>query len=175
MTVVGWLRRLIGGGVPPGFGGRLDPEENVLAAAEVSGGGHVMATSFGLWLPSEEGPRRVGWHLISKAAWSGGALSVIEAEECGTAGEAVLIADLPARRFALSRPDTLPRVVHARVTGSIRSRHHRDLPGGGAWFVQRRVRGRAAPVLQVRADPGTEPDALRRLAAEVAEKLRALE
>lgn len=188
--MIRWLRRLTGQGVPPEFAGRLDESENVLAVAEVDGGGHLLATSLGLWLPrdsaasaagagrdaSDDGAagevRRVGWHLISKAVWGGGAMSVIEAEERGAAGDAVLIADRPVRRFALSRPGSLPRVVHGRVTGSILSRHHHDLPGGGAWFVQRRVPGRGGPLLQVRADPGTDEGALVSLAAEVAARLR---
>jgi len=62
--------------------------------------------------------------------------------------------------------------VHKRVTGSIRSRHHRDLPGGGAWFVQRAVPGRDGLVLQVRPDQGTAPEAVRRVAGEVAVRLR---
>ena len=62
----------------------------------------------------------------------------------------------------------MPEAVHARVTGSIRSRHHRDLPGGGAWFVQRKVPGRDGIVLQVRADPGTDTDVVRQVARDVA-------
>jgi hypothetical protein len=62
--------------------------------------------------------------------------------------------------------------VHRRVTGSIRSTQHRELPGGGAWFVQRKVPGRDGIVLQVRADPGTDADTVRRLAAEVALRIR---
>ncbi|HEV2782590.1 MAG TPA: hypothetical protein VGX25_24615 [Actinophytocola sp.] len=165
-----WLRRLVelvaGPGVPPGFTGTLDAEERVLAVA-----GDLVATSLGLWLPEGDGVRRAGWHLISKATWGNGTLTVTEAAERGAAGEAVLLADLPARRFALERPGRLPAVVHARVTGSIRSRHRRELPGGGVWFVQRVVPG-VGIVLQVRADPGTDPDAVRTLASEVAEKLR---
>jgi hypothetical protein len=173
--VTGWLRRLVGRVVvPPQFGGKLDADENVLAIAELGDdGGHVVATSLGLWLPEPGGVRRVGWHLISKATWSARTLTVVEAQERDTSGGYVLIADLPARRFALHRPDAVPRVVHARVTGSIRSRHHRELPGGGAWFVQRRVPGVAETVLQVRADPGTDAEAVRRIATEVAERVRA--
>jgi hypothetical protein len=165
--VIGWLRRgLAGWAVPPEF--TLDAEENVLAIAEVSGGGHVMATSLGLWLPSGE---RVGWHLISKATWNSGVLAITPAEVADTLGGAVLIEDLPVRRFVLERPGTVPRVLRARVDGSIRSRHHHDLPGGGAWFVQRRVPGEDGVVLQVRADPGTSEEAVRRLATEVAARL----
>jgi hypothetical protein len=61
--------------------------------------------------------------------------------------------------------------VHARVEGTIRSRHHRSLPGGGAWFVQRRVPGRDGVLLQVRADPGTDEAAVRQVAGTVAATL----
>jgi hypothetical protein len=170
--VSGWLHRLFGSGVPEGFAGTLAAEENVLGSAEISGGGQLVATSLGLWIPDGGEVRRLGWHLISKTTWSGGALSVIEAAEEDTAGEAVLIADRPPRRFVLERPGPVPRVVQARVTGSIRSRHHHELPGGGAWFVQRKVSGEGRIVLQVRADPGTDLSAVRRMATEVAERIR---
>ena len=65
----------------------------------------------------------------------------------------------------------MPEEGHARVEGSIRSRHHRDLPGGGAWFVQRKVPGRDGTVLQVRPDPGTDPELVAQLAADVARSL----
>jgi hypothetical protein len=62
----------------------------------------------------------------------------------------------------------VPEMVHARVEGSIKSRHHRTLPGGGAWFVQRKVPGRDGVLLQVRADAGTDEAALRQVAGAVA-------
>jgi hypothetical protein len=166
--VIGWLRRLLlGRDVPAGFTGTLADDENVLAVA-----GELVATSLGLWLPSDDGVRRVGWHLISKATWGGGALSVIEATESDTTGGAVLLTDLPARRFVLEEPGTLPRVVQARVTGSIRSRHHQKLPSGGAWFVQRKVPGVDGIVLQVRPDPGTDPAQALAFAVDVADRIR---
>jgi hypothetical protein len=61
--------------------------------------------------------------------------------------------------------------VHARVEGSIRSRHHRDLPGGGAWFVQRKVPGRDGTVLQARPDAGTDPALVAQVAADVVRSL----
>ena len=100
-------------------------------------------------------------------------LAVVEAGEVETVAGAVLIADEPPRRLRLANPGRVPEAVHRRVTGSIKSRHHRDLPGGGAWFVQRAVAGRDGVVLQVRADPGTDADAVRRVAAGVALKLHA--
>ena len=157
--------------MPPGLVGRLDADENVVASAPLTGreGELLVATTHGLWLP--EG-RRVGWHLVSKATWGGGALTLVEAEEEAVAQDVVLLHDLPARRFQLAEPGTVPEIVHKRVTSSIRFRHRRELPGGGAWFVQRSVPGRDGLLLQVRADPGTDPAAVRRVAAQVAGKLK---
>lgn len=168
-----WWRALLGGErLPEGFAGRLDTEERVLAAATVSGSGPLVVTTYGVWLP--EG-RRVGWHLVSKAIWGGGVLTLIEAvpdSEAGAGGDAMLLRDLPPRRLPLVDPGAVPETVHKRVTGSIRSRHRRELPGGGAWFVQRGVPGQDGVVLQVRPDPGADLDAVRRVATEVARKLK---
>jgi hypothetical protein len=167
------IRRLFRArGLPRDFTGELTPDEAVLAVASVRGGGYLVVSTLGLWLPDG---RRLGWHLVSKATWRNGVLTVVEARETGTVGprgaddpgRAVLLADRPPVRFALADPGKVPETVHARVTGSIRSRHHRDLPGGGAWFVQRKVPGMDGIVLQVRPDPGTEPAAVAALAAEV--------
>ncbi|SHF41606.1 hypothetical protein [Streptoalloteichus hindustanus] len=169
-----WARLSGAGQLPEGFAGALAAEENVLAVAGVRDGGHLVATSLGLWLPEGETTRRVGWHLVSKATWGEGALTLVEADEVEPAGEAVVLADRPARRFALPEPGRLPEVVHTRVTGSIRSRHRQEFPGGGAWFVQRRVPGRDGVVLQVRPDPGADRVVLVDTAAEVAQRLRQL-
>ncbi len=174
--MTGAIRRLFGRltepGLPPDFPGKLVDQEHVLGVAELAGGGHLVATSLGLWLPDGERVRRVGWHLISKATWDQGQLAVIEADETGTVEGAVLLADRPVRRLRLTTPGRVPGIVHARVTGSIRSSHHRDLPGGGAWVIQRSVAGRDGIVLQVRPDPGTDLDAVRALAAGVATQVR---
>jgi hypothetical protein len=176
------LRRLLGREVPEEVAGRLDADERVLAVAALDGGGHLVVTSRGLWLPSAEGSlaepnsgaagvRLVGWHLVSKASWQGGALTVVEAHEAETIGGAVLLTDLPPRRLRLAEPGRVPETVHGRVEGSIRSRHHRDLPGGGAWFVQRKVPGRDGFVLQVRPDPGTDLAVVRQVVADVVRSL----
>jgi hypothetical protein len=170
--VTSLLRRFFGGGVPEQLAGVLEGDEHVVSSAALRGGGFLFATSHGLWMPGEGGPRRVGWHLISKVTWGNGVLELVAARETGTAGDAVLLADEPPVRFALERAGKLPDVVHARVNGSIRSRHRRELPGGGVWFVQRKVPGQDGIVLQVRADPGTDEDAVRRLATEVASRIR---
>jgi hypothetical protein len=164
--------KIVGDGTPPDFTGTFEADESVASVAELRAGGHLVATSLGLWVPTDDGPRRIGWHLLSKVTWGDGELVVIEAEEVGEAGDAVLLKDRAPRRYPLVDPGKLPQAVHRRVTGSIRSRHHRDLPGGGAWFVQRKVPGRDGIVLQVRADPGTDQDAVRAVATEVAAKIR---
>jgi hypothetical protein len=164
--------RFVGRELPEGFPGKLVAEERVVGVATLAEGGHVVATSLGLWLADGDGARRVGWHLVSKATWENGLLAVVEAEETGTVEGAVLLADRPPRRLRLAEPGGVPEAVHARVTGSIRSSHHRDLPGGGAWVVQRSVAGRDGIVLQVRADPGTDPNAVRSLATQVADQVR---
>jgi hypothetical protein len=166
------LRRLLGReDVPADVAGRLGADERVLAVAalghEKHGDAHLVVTSHGLWLPSDNGVRLLGWHLVSKAAWGGGALTVVEAAETETIGGAVLLTDLPARRLRLAEPGRVPETVQARVEGSIRSRHRRDLPGGGAWFVQRKVPGRDGVVLQVRPDPGTDVAVVRQVVADV--------
>lgn len=157
------LGRLLGRNTPKGFTECLLGEEHTLAAA-----GDLLATSLGLWLPDGGGHRRIGWHLISKVTWDGGALTVTESEETGSVGGAILLADRSPRRFVLAKPGKLPNLVRERVTGSIRSSHHRDLPGGGAWIVQRKVTGSSRVMLQVRADPGTAQATVRALAAAVA-------
>jgi len=165
----GW-RRLFGGEpLPAGFTGQLAAEERVLAVGTLADGAHLVVTSYGVWLPQG---RRIGWHLVTKATWDGGALALVEAEEFDSADGVALLRDLPPRRLALTEPGTVPEIVHKRVTGSIRFRHHRELPGGGAWFVQRSVPGQDGLLLQVRADPGTDPASVRRVATEVAGKLR---
>ncbi|MFC7342137.1 hypothetical protein [Saccharopolyspora griseoalba] len=162
------LARLSGtAAVPDDFGGTLERDEDVLAAGRVEDG-PVLATHLGLWLP--EG-RRIGWHLISKATWRDGLLAVIEAEQAGELGGAVLLRDLPVRRLRLTEPGRLPDVVHERVNRSIRSRHHRDLPEGGAWVVQRKVPGQDGVALQIRPDEGTSDAAAEALARALTRRL----
>ena len=168
------LRRLFGrivDDLPADFAGTLVADERVLAVAELAAGAHLVATTFGLWVPDGDTTRRVGWHLISKATWENSTLAVTEADEVDTVEGAILLADRPPRRLRLGDPGRIPEIVHARVTGSIKSRHHRELPGGGAWVVQRSVAGQDGIVLQVRADPGTDMAVVRSLAAQVARQV----
>ncbi len=171
----GWARLLRGfvaaPELPPGFSGRLDPDERIVTTGQLAGSGHLVLTQLGMWVPEGAEARRIGWHLVSKAVWDHGALVVTEAVSTAQVSEAVLLSDLPPRRFPLAQPGKVPEVVRERVTNSIRSSRHCELPGGGAWFVQRRVPGQDGLVLQVRADPGTAPGALEAMISEVVTRL----
>ncbi len=93
--------------VPTGFTGRLDADEHVLASATTGDGVPVVVTSLGLWVPDPDGTaRRVGWHLINKASWAQGTITLIEAEEIDTVDGALLITDRPPRRLRLAEPGT---------------------------------------------------------------------
>jgi hypothetical protein len=158
---------------PAGSTGALEAGEEVLAVAAVRAG-YLVATRLGVWVPGaaqDAGPLRVRWELVSKATWDGETLELTVSEETGTAGAAVLLVDVLVRSYALADPGALPQVVNQRVTGSVRSSHRRELPGGGAWFVQRSVPGRDGVVLQVRVDPGTDLDVVTDIAAAVASHL----
>jgi hypothetical protein len=160
--------------LPGGFTGTLEPAERVVTTGELEGCGHLVLTQLGMWVPEGVEARRIGWHLVSKAVWDRSALVITEAVSTGTVGEAVLLADLPPRRFVLARPGAVPQVVRERVTSSIRSSQRCELPGGGAWFVQRRVPGLDGVVLQVRADRGTASGPLEAMVREVAARLSRL-
>jgi hypothetical protein len=66
----------------------------------------------------------------------------------------------------------VPELVRTRITRSIHSSQHQKLPGGGAWFVQRKVPGRDGVVLQVRPDPGTDRSTVRAVTAEIMARWR---
>lgn len=149
---MGLFRRLFGNGAPDGFTGVLEPEETVIAHAAVQSGGHLVVTSFGLWVPGPE-PRRIGWHLISKAKWEG-ALRLVEAAEVSAEGPVVLLEDLPAHRFALDDPERVLRAISQRVEGSIRARERVESPG--VWILQRKIPGQDGVVWQARGDAGVD-------------------
>lgn len=167
-----WRRLLRAPALPEDFTGRLDPDEQVLAVGALERDGHVVLTQFGLWIPEGDTVRRIGWERVSKAVWDRNALLVTEAVSDGQAGDAELLVELAPRRLPLAEPGKVPELVQARVTGSIRSSHYHELPGGGATFVQRKIPGRDGLVLQVYPDRGTDRDAVIAVAAEVAARLR---
>ena len=84
-----WFRRRPK--LPASLRPALGPEERVLAWAPVSSSeGALVATNHGLWLPDDssrpaaENPgvktKKLGWHEIHKAAWSGRELRITPAE-----------------------------------------------------------------------------------------------
>jgi hypothetical protein len=161
---VGLFRRLFGSGAPDGFTGTLEPDETVIAHTPVRDG-HLVVTSLGLWVP---GPRRIGWHLISKVKWEG-ALRVVEATEASTEGPVVLLEDLPAQRFAVDDPGRVLRAISQRVEGSIRHRERVESPG--VWILQRKIPGQDGFVWQARGDAGVDLAAVREAVSGFASRL----
>lgn len=167
----GLLGRLFGRDpVPDAVAEGLAGSEAVVATATVTGGGMLVVTSWGIWPPGEP-TERIGWHEIGKAAWDKTSLVVTPTTAERIADGVELLADTRPRRFRLAEPGTVPKAVQDRVTASIRTRNRRELPGGGAWVLQRKVPGQDGLVLQVRPDPGTDAVAARRLAEGIAERL----
>ncbi|MFJ8966960.1 hypothetical protein ACIRG5_46965 [Lentzea sp. NPDC102401] len=164
---MGLFRRVFGDGAPDGFTGELERDETVIAHAPVQTGGHLVATSLGLWVPGES-PRRIGWHLISKVKWEG-ALRVVEAVEASTEGAVVLLEDLSAQRFALDDPRRVLRAISQRVEGSIRVRERVESPG--VWILQRKIPGRDGVVWQARGDAGVALADVRSAVAGFSERL----
>ena len=150
------LKRLLADRRPPPDAVRpLARDERVVAWATAEGGGTVLATPLGLWLPAPDGPERVPWHLVDKAIWRAGTLTVIAAEDTGGG----VLAELPPRSVRLAEPRDLPPTVRARVERSIGySRHHGLAPSGGVRVVGRRVAGRDGLTWQLVFDAGTDRD-----------------
>ncbi|ANY05379.1 hypothetical protein [Pseudonocardia sp. HH130630-07] len=160
--------------VPDAVAARLEAEEAVVATAEVAGGGALVVTSWGIWPPADDAggaAERIGWHEIAKATWDTTSLVVVPTVAEPIAPGTDLLSDARPRRFRLADPGKVPQAVQERVNQSIRTRNRRELPGGGAWVLQRRIPGRDGLVVQVRPDPGTDPDAARRLAEGIAGRL----
>ncbi|WP_018349223.1 hypothetical protein [Longispora albida] len=134
----------------------LAPDERVVAwAATVDG--HVVATTVGLWLGKE---RRLRWDEISKASWSGSALTIVPGPAGGYTDEVGLVAEEEPVSFALTVPGEIPRQVHERVTRSVAYTSHHLLPGapGGVRVLARRVPGINGLRWAVRFDAGVDPE-----------------
>ena len=115
----------------------LDGDERVVSFADTVDGAVVVATSRGLWWPVPSGPRRLGWHLIDKAVWRDGVLSVTEAEVV----DELLLVEREPLALALEVPRNLPPTVRKRVQNSVVRSEIAAVPGGAARFVARRVPG----------------------------------
>lgn len=172
MSLLQRLRVLLGGGLPAQLRAVIPADEDVLGVARTQQGAHLAVTPLGLWVPEQDGHRRIGWHLISKATFSDGVLRVTEAGEVGNAGEAVLLADADPVPWRLDRQGDVPRMVRLRVESSIRARHYKELDAGGAWFVLRKVPGTDGVVLQARPEQEADREMVAAIAHEAADMLR---
>src|SRR4051794_18691420 len=144
----------------------MERDERILAWASTGSGapgtsgvdrgdGVLVATNRGLWLPDG---RRLGWHDIHKAAWSGRELRITPAEVAqDRAGYAVLV-DAPAVSFLLLDPGELPDQVRTRVSRSVAYTTHHPMNAGGVRVVGRRVSGQNGLFWAVRYDAGTPVD-----------------
>lgn len=171
------LARLLRRDPPPADAvSRLDADERVVSWAGAPGGAAVVATQRGLWLPAagpgKAGPERLLWHLIGKAVWRDGALTVYPVDDVGDG----VLADRPAVSVRLSEPRDLPPTVRTRVERSIAfTRHHRLPTSGGVRVVGRRVAGLDGLAWQLAFDPGTDRDdpLVRMQAGQLVEQARA--
>ncbi|MFI5895452.1 hypothetical protein ACIA5D_35685 [Actinoplanes sp. NPDC051513] len=145
-----WLRRRPK--LPASLRPALGPEERVLAWAPVGESQALVATNRGLWLPDG---KKLGWHEIHKAAWSGRELRITPAEVAEERDEYVVLIDGPAVGFLLLEPGELPDQVRARVTRSVAYTSHHPLNSGGVRVVGRRVPGENGLSWSVRYDAGT--------------------
>ncbi|HYT09051.1 MAG TPA: hypothetical protein VEL73_00145, partial [Mycobacteriales bacterium] len=116
----------------------LDHDERVVSWAPTVDGAAVVATPLGLWLPGPSGPERLPWHLVDRATWRDGTLTVTGATDSGSG----VLDEQPPRSVRLARPRDLPQTVRVRVERGIAfTRHHALPPGGGVRIVGRRVPG----------------------------------
>ena len=133
----------------------LDRDERVVSWASTSDGGAVVATPLGLWLPGPAGAERIPWHLVDKAVWRDGTLTVVAASDPGDG----VLTELPPRSVRLAVPWDLPQTVRVRVERSIAfTRHHRLPSGGGVRVVGRRVPGSDGLSWQLVLDAGVDRD-----------------
>ncbi len=153
---------------------RLAADERIVAWAATADGGYLVATNRGLWLPhtgqspAEAPGRRLGWHEITKATWSGRELRIIPGP--ASDDEPGVITDGQPLAWVLRDAGHLPHQVRERVTRSVAFSSHHPLPGGGgARVVGRRVPGRDGLRWQIRFDDGVDADdpANREVAAEL--------
>ena len=140
--------------LPAGLKPPLEPDERVVSWAEVDGGA-LVATNRGLWLP---GGKRLGWHEIHKAAWSGRELRITPAEVAEVRKRYAVLVDGPPVSFLVLSPGELPDQVRTRVTRSVAYTTHHPINSGGVRVVGRRVSGRDGLSWAVRYDAGTPVD-----------------
>jgi hypothetical protein len=159
----------------------VDPDERVLAWGVLArDAGWLVATSRGLRVvppvPGSDDAPVLRWHEIGHAKWSaandGGSFTVTALTEV----EPGVQARLPAQRYVLTDPGSLPGVVRRRVDETVVASQRSPLPGrGGVLLVARRVPGQAAREWTVvfdddadRSDPAAREAARQKLAEALA-------
>lgn len=141
--------------LPPAMRPSLEADERVLAWAHVGEAQDqaLVATNRGLWLPDG---RRLGWHEIHKAAWSGRELRITPAEVAHERNGYTVLVDAPVVGFLVLEPGELPDQVRTRVTRSVAyTTHHPLPPHGGVRVVGRRISGVDGLSWSVRYDAKT--------------------
>ncbi|MGX6607762.1 hypothetical protein ACWKSP_37395 [Micromonosporaceae bacterium Da 78-11] len=138
--------------IPAALKPPLEREERILTWAAISDTQLLVATNRGLWLPDG---RRLGWHEIHKAAWSGRELRLTPAEVAREREGYAVLVDGPVATYLLLEPGELPDQVRARVTRSVGYTSHHPLTVGGVRVVGRRVSGQDGLSWAVRYDAGT--------------------
>jgi len=133
---------------------RLDPDERVVSWGSAPGGAAVLATPLGLWMPGAS--ERLPWHLVDKATWRDGVLTLVPAVDTGGG----VLQEQPARAVRLETPRDLPDTVRVRVQKAIAFTRHHPLPGQrrGVRVVGRRVPGGDGVSWQLVFDPGVDRD-----------------
>ncbi|PSL07005.1 hypothetical protein CLV30_102394 [Haloactinopolyspora alba] len=103
----------------------LRPGERLLAKAESTDGGDVVATSRGLRLPGgPEGSEEVEWSSIESASWDGDDNRLDVREVPDAAG------GRRRHRVALQEPGPLVDIVREQVTASVLISRHVPVTGG---------------------------------------------
>lgn len=135
----------------------LARDERLLAWAQTPEEKAVVATNRGLWLPDPW--RRIGWHEIHKATWSGRELQIITGREAAERDGYSVLVDQSVGAYLLLEPGELPDQVRARVTRSVAYTSYHQVPGGGVRIAARRVTGADGLRWTVRYDADATVDA----------------
>jgi hypothetical protein len=147
--------------VPDQVRGALDADEVVLTSALAADGTTVAATRKRLMVLAGTELRSIGWSQMAKARLDAGTLTVVPLQPVMVLpdGTAVLRDAVPLI-FAFDRPAGITDQVHSRVRRSVAASRYLPWPGGaGGWVTTRRVAGQDGLVLQIRLDPGADPQA----------------
>jgi hypothetical protein len=150
---------------PPAITG-MPKDERIVSWADSFGGEVVAATRRGLWWPTDDTHRLIGWQYVDKAVWRDEALTVVEAEVV----DDLLLVDRAPIAVRVENPRDLPATVRKRVEGNVVRSELQPVPGGSARFVARRLPGEDGLAMWVRLEPGTrdEPELREHLRARIA-------